>query len=82
MTCCTQSSTSSSPDLRHSSGLGGGSYAESMPVKPEIETRQACQLKRQKEIKASSTLTTSEQFQNHNNYRSFGKHESKEREST
>ena len=34
MTCWTQSSTGTSPDLRLNSGLDGGSYAESIPVKP------------------------------------------------
>jgi len=35
-----------------------------MPVKPEIETRQTCQLKRKKEIKAPATMTTPEKFEN------------------
>ena len=40
ITCWTQSSTGTSPDFKQISGLDGGSYAESIPVKPKIETGQ------------------------------------------
>lgn len=61
MTSCTQSSTGTSPDFRLSSGLGGGSYFESIPVKPEIETRQACQLRWKKAIKSKRKLSYQEE---------------------